>query len=196
MTLETVIATELHPSGLAQVLLSHLITNEKKLNLEDSVIYYGFPVFKDFNEQTIKTNFLLVSKKLGVVLLSTASKNLIEEEQKSLDDTYSQVQSLLLKSTILRTLNGRKSRNLVFELDAKVFTDDSSIEDDDIINSIPQLEEYLIDKDEQLDDQHFNEIRSILEGSKSLHKINKRKKIIDDDKNKLNILINLEDEII
>ena len=54
MTLETVIATELHPSGLAQVLLSHLIDNEKKLNLENSVIYYGFPVFKDFNEQTIK----------------------------------------------------------------------------------------------------------------------------------------------
>ena len=84
MTLETVIATELHPSGLAQVLLSHLIDNEKKLNLENSVIYYGFPVFKDFNEQTIKTNFLLVSKKLGVVLLSTASKSLIEEEQKQL----------------------------------------------------------------------------------------------------------------
>ncbi len=196
MTLETVIATELHPSGLALVLLSHLIDNEKKLNLENSVIYYGFPVFKDFNEQTIKTNFLLVSKKLGVVLLSTASKSLIEEEQKSLDDTYSQVQSLLLKSTILRTLNGKKSRNLVFEVDAKIFTDDLNIDDDDIINSIPQLEEYLIEKNEQLEDQHFNEIRSILEGSKSLHKINKRKKIIDDDKNKLNILINLEDEII
>ena len=158
MTLETVIATELHPSGLAQVLLSHLIDNEKKLNLENSVIYYGFPVFKDFNEQTIKTNFLLVSKKLGVVLLSTASKSLIEEEQKSLDDTYSQVQSLLLKSTILRTLNGKKSRNLVFEVDAKIFTDDLNIDDDDIINSIPQLEEYLIEKNEQLEDQHFNEM--------------------------------------
>ena len=36
MTLETVIATELHPSGLAQVLLSHLIDNEK------NKILYGF----------------------------------------------------------------------------------------------------------------------------------------------------------
>ena len=39
MTLETVIATELHPSGLAQVLLSHLIDNEKKLNLGRVINY-------------------------------------------------------------------------------------------------------------------------------------------------------------
>lgn len=51
-------------------------------------------------------------------------------------------------------------------------------------------------RDEKLTDEYIYEIRSILEGAKALSKPTKRKSITDNDNNKVNILIKLEDEII
>ena len=84
MAIETIIATELNPSGLDNLLIDHLNSYDKELGVDDGVLYYGFPVFKNYEEQIIKTNFLLVSKKVGVVLFSTATENNIEDKLEAL----------------------------------------------------------------------------------------------------------------
>lgn len=89
MTLESVIATNKPPMGLDNNLIDHLNAYDKEIGITDGVIYYGFPIFKNYEEQVVKTNFLLVSKKIGVVLFSTATSSNIDEKLNSLNETYS-----------------------------------------------------------------------------------------------------------
>lgn len=191
MTIETIIATELEPYGLDNQLIDHLNAYDSEIGIQDGILYFGYPVFKGYEDNTIKTNFLLISKKVGVILFATASENFIEEKLESLNDTYSHVNSLLIKSSILR-----KKKNLFFEIETKIFSPSSSHNDTDVISSIQDLNDFLLNQKEELTEEQINEIRSILEGAKALSKPTQRKSIIEDNKNKLNILIKLEDEII
>lgn len=197
MTLESVIATNKAPMGLDANLLDYLNAYDKEIGITDGVIYYGFPIFKNYEEQVVKTNFLLVSKKVGVVLFSTSTSNNIEEKLDSLNETYSQVSSLLIKSNILKTKDGKLQRALVFDMGAKLYSQESSdFEDPDIINNLQNINNFLSERNEDITDEHIYEIRSILEGAKALAKPTKRKSVTDNVKNKLNALIKLEDEII
>lgn len=198
MTLENVIATNKSPAGLDDVLIDHLNAYDREIGIADGVIYYGFPIFKNYEEQVVKTNFLLVSKKVGVVLFSTATANTIDEKLESLNDTYNHVSSLLIKSNLLRTKNGRVQRNLVFDMDAKLYAEDPADfkDDENIISNLTDITKFLSDRDEALTDEHIFEIRSILEGAKALSKPTKRKSVVENPDNKVNILIKLEDEII
>lgn len=198
MTLENVIATNQAPAGLDNNLIDHLNAYDGEIGITDGVIYYGFPIFKNYEEQVVKTNFLLVSKKVGVVLFSTATPNTIEEKLESLNDTYNHVSSLLIKSTLLRTKNGKVQRNLVFDMDAKLYAQEPSdfADDDSVLTNLPEISSFLSERDEKLTDEYIYEIRSILEGAKALSKPTKRKSVTDNDNNKVNILIKLEDEII
>ena len=195
MAIETIIATELNPSGLDNLLIDHLNSYDKELGVDDGVLYYGFPVFKNYEEQIIKTNFLLVSKKVGVVLFSTATDNNIQEKLEALEETFSHVNSMLVKSAILRTRNGKKGRSLVFEIEAQVVCDGYSGELE-ALTSLEELIEFIQNRNEDLSEEHLDEVRSILEGAKALSKPSKRTAIVEDIQNKLNILIRLEDEII
>nr|WP_257225450.1 ATP-binding domain-containing protein [Acinetobacter sp. YH12072] len=137
----------------------------------------------------------MVSKKIGVLLLSTSTDHQIEEKYEALEETFSHVDSMLVKSATLRTRNGKKGRKLVFEIDAQVLCEGYS-GSQDVLNSLENLSDFIKEKNEELTDEHLNEIRSILEGAKALSKPSKRTAIVEDEKNKLNILIKLEDEII
>ncbi len=191
MAIETIVATELEPHGLDSQLIDHLNAYDSEIGIQDGILYYGYPVFKGYEDNTVKTNFLLISKKVGVVLFATASENYIESKLESLNETYSHVNSLLIKSSILR-----KKKNLSFDIETKIFSPSSIFEDEDIISSIKDLNNFLIDQDVELTQDQIDEIRSILEGAKALSKPTQRKSIVEDHNNKLNILIKLEDEII
>jgi hypothetical protein len=98
VTIETIIATELEPHGLDNQLIDHLNAYDSEIGIQDGILYYGYPVFKGYEDNTVKTNFLLISRKVGVVLFATASEKFIENKFESLNDTYSHVNSLLIKS--------------------------------------------------------------------------------------------------
>lgn len=191
MTIETIIATELEPHGLDDQLIDHLNAYDKEIGIQDGILYYGYPVFKGYEENTVKTNFLLISKKVGVVLLATSSENYIDQNFESLNEAYSHVNSLLIKSSILR-----KRKKLIFEVETKLFSPSSKIEDEDLIASLQGITDFLSEKNEDLTEEQVDEIRSVIEGAKALSKPTQRRSINEDDKNKLNILIKLEDEII
>ncbi|MCZ1177667.1 DEAD/DEAH box helicase [Acinetobacter pittii] len=191
MAIETIIATELEPHGLDNQLIDHLNAYDSEIGIQDGILYYGYPVFKGYEDNTVKTNFLLISKKVGVVLFATASEKFIDDKFESLNDTYSHVNSLLIKSSILR-----KRKNLSFDIETKLFSPASTKDDEDLLSSIQDLNNFLIEQDVDLTQEQIDEIRSILEGAKALSKPTQRKSLVEDKENKLNILIKLEDEII
>lgn len=147
MTLENVIATNQAPAGLDNNLIDHLNAYDGEIGITDGVIYYGFPIFKNYEEQVVKTNFLLVSKSWSCTF-STATSNTIEEKLESLNDTYNHVSSLLIKSTLLRTKNGKVQRNLVFDMDAKLYAQEPSdfADDDSVITNLPEVSSFLSER--------------------------------------------------
>ncbi|ENU90995.1 hypothetical protein F971_03463 [Acinetobacter vivianii] len=130
-----------------------------------------------------------------MLLLSTSTASKIDEKNEALEETFSHVDSMLVKSSILRTRDGRKGRKLVFEIDAQVICEGYT-GNANVLKSLEDLSDFIKNKNENLSDEHINEIRSILEGAKALSKPSKRTAIVENEKNKLNILIKLEDEII
>ena len=89
-----------------------------------------------------------------------------------------------IKSSILR-----KKKNLSFEIETKLFSPSSKFDDDDLISSIQDLNNFLIEQDADLTQEQIDEIRSILEGAKALSKPTQRKSIVEDKSNKLRHII-------
>ncbi|MBB1335729.1 MULTISPECIES: hypothetical protein [unclassified Pseudoalteromonas] len=71
--MEKIIATEIEPQGIDNELLSFLESNKDSLNIEDAILYYGFPVFKDYEDHSVKSKIALLSKNHGIVLISTTT---------------------------------------------------------------------------------------------------------------------------
>lgn len=98
------------------------------------------------------------------------------------------------KSKVLR----KSKKDLHLDIHCIVFGDDidDSFENE-TISSLKELSDFFnkIKSTEPIQTHIIDEARSIIEGAKALSKQNKRNKISDDPKTKLNILIDLEKEI-
>ncbi|WMN15455.1 ATP-binding domain-containing protein [Pseudomonas piscis] len=196
--MEKIIATEVPPNGLDNEVLTYLLDNSNRFSLDDSVVYYGFPVFKDYEDSSFKSNFLILSKNYGLILLQTSSGRTIDDDDENLSHVFSYLEAAIKKSKILRV--GKKS--LALPIESCLFCAGLARVDDlenELVGSIEGFEEFfegvLLGAGEELSSEILDEARSIIEGSKALSKPSKRTKISDDPSTKLNILIELEKEI-
>lgn len=197
--LEKIIATEISPQGIDSDILTYLEENQKDLSLEGAVIYYGFPVFKDYEEHPVKSKFAILSKVHGLILLYTTHKHDVVASDENLSQLYSHVESSFKKSKLIRLSKSK----LAIELNSFLFCSGSDQDDDldyenEVLVSLGEIKSKLIEcaNDEEISEEIFNEGRSIVEGAKALTKVSKRTRISDDPKTKLNILIELEKEIL
>lgn len=198
-TLEKIIATELPPNGIESQIFTYLEDNLEDLNLENSIIYYGFPVFKDYEDSSVKSKFCILSKSHGLIILNTASINEIADDDENLEQLYSFIESALKKSKIIR-INKKK---LAINLESALYIEnlpDGIIKDNlenNIVSSLRGIK-LLLDKiktEPEIQDNIFDEVRSIIEGSKALSRASKRIKVSEDPSTKLNVLIALEKEV-
>ena len=99
------------------------------------------------------------------------------------------------KSKILRI----SKKKLAVELESYLYcSNDNDFDgDSEVLSSLKGIDEAFsdIEVDNQISEENFNEVRSILEGAKALSRPSKRTKISEDPSTKLNILISLENEI-
>lgn len=194
--MERIIATEVPPDGMDEEIMSYLFDNAHRLNLGDAVLYYGFPVFKDYEEITVKSKFLVVSPMHGAVLLHTTSIDEVVHEDVRVSQVFSYIDASARKSKLLRM----NKKELKIHLDSALFCFDE-IDDDELDSTvITSLEGFYAFFEElllpsALEDELLKEFRSIIEGSKALSGGTKRAKISDDPSTKSNILIKLENEI-
>jgi len=168
-----------HPS--AKNLISLLTENEKKLGLEDAKIYYRFPLYLDGN--ILKNpDVMIISKKYGVIIFKslecserTLNLDILNESKENLEQLHSIIYSKLIKSKILRS--GPVKLNI--ELNTIIYLSDSESNLDEIvpglfsvkvINNNSSLEEEFnrIKLNTPLENSIFDEIVSIIEGSKNL----------------------------
>ncbi|MBE8555183.1 DEAD/DEAH box helicase [Vibrio cyclitrophicus] len=193
--MEKIIATEIEPKGLDSEILTYIEDNRQKLKLEESILYYGFPVFKDYEDQSVKSKIVVLSKMHGIVLLSTSSISDLEANDDNLSQVFNFIEAAIKKSKILRI----SKKKLAVELESYLYCSQEIDFDGDseVLCSLKGIDEAFneIEVESQISDEHFNEVRSILEGAKALSRPSKRTKISEDPSTKLNILISLENEI-
>lgn len=196
--MENIIASEIQPNGIDEEIINHLDSNKDTLSLAEAIIYYGFPVFRDYEGKPVKTKFLILSKSHGIILLQTSSKFDLEDDDENLSQAFSFVEAALKKSKKIRI----NKRELALNIDGYIFSIENEPEteellESEVLTSLESIDSVFLENklDETISDFIFEEARAIIEGSKALSKGTKRTRRSEDPKSKLNILINLEREI-
>jgi len=134
---------------LALELIDFLEANESTLSLEESEIYYSYPLYRDFEGDLIRTHVLIVSKNHGVIVVgiskateTSSDKNLIEADR-NLGDAFNQIYSRLIKNKNLK----RGKRELLFSTETFLYApliNDYEVElESDVINNTHQLTQYF-----------------------------------------------------
>lgn len=195
--MEKIIATEL-PTGIDSEILNYLEAQQTHLDLEGAIIYYGFPVFKDYEEATLKSKIAILSKRHGLILIYTSNPHDTQHDDEILTQLFSFVEPNLKKSKILRLTRTSLALNIQCILFVHNGAAPTKYEtENDVLVSLEGLATFLntSKSDVDLSGEVFDEARSIIEGSKALTKASKRIKVDEDPSTKLNILIELEKEI-
>lgn len=182
----------------ARGVIDYLVQNSIALKLTNSILYYDFPVFRDYEEALYRPSLLLLDKKKGIVLIRICGTEIeIPHEDELLGELHS-----LLNAKLLNSKRLRKSRTSL-KLDIRSFlyipsgsaTDEVEVENV-VISSYEGLGSALAEIDnENCDDDDIAEIRSVIEGLKALAKSGSRDVSDKDLKPKALIIRKLEDEI-
>ena len=189
--MDKLIVSSNEPRGLEKSILDYIEETSDLLKLNDAILYYGFPVFNNYDGISFSPSFCIVSKYHGVVLFNVVKDDSLKDDE-FLSDAYSHIESAFKKSKILR-----EKKNLLFSLASYLYTNDDGDFDNDVISSFQDVITVFneLKEDEPLDDFLINEIRSILEGAKSLNRIARKEILTEDSDNKNNILLKIEKEI-
>lgn len=174
----------------AKLLLEHLVERQTEFGLSDSVVFYNFPLFRE-EERLLVAELVLISPLHGVLLISTAPLG-IEASLDRLEGAYSQIFSRLVKYPRLRA--GRAK--LAIGLDAFVWLPEGTRSDqvkvgtdefDALLNSIRG--------DQPIATETFEELLSVLDGSKALIRAKERKIESFPPKARIATIARIEEEI-
>ena len=176
----------------AEIFLKLLSSQEKELILEDSEVYYDYPIYSEENSLE-KSGFLIVSKKFGILMIKcldyserTLSQEILEKIIENFEQSYSFLFSKLIKNKKLRInvnnlkmpfkpfiyLKSSGDQKLKYNWnDLKIFEDIGGFKKD--------IEEIKLEID--LDDGIIENIISTIEGSSAL--INKSNRPIENNNN-------------
>ncbi|WP_281994780.1 DEAD/DEAH box helicase [Ruegeria faecimaris] len=186
-------------------LVEYLQANEAQLSLEQSILYYDFPSYADYDASTFRPDVLIFSPSLGFVAVRFLDSSLfqrssegLEELDAALDDFVGNLHSRLVKSRLLR--KGRTDtivqiNSAILHLDAKETFDTEDVESA-VCNTLPAfgdfLKSLLVDP---LEKNQAEEVRSVVEGAKALSRTAKRKVSDSDAQPLAKILSDVEGEI-
>ncbi|MDR2297830.1 MAG: ATP-binding domain-containing protein [Comamonas sp.] len=169
-----------------KMLIDFLVEKENDLNLSSAVVFHNFPLFRE-DERLLVAELVVVSPWHGVLLIST-----VKNDSDRLEGAFSQIFSRLVKYPRLRA--GRAQ--LKFNLDAFVWLPEGDRSDEVKVGNT-ELSEYFKStiSNNELDSDIFNEILSVLDGSKALIRAKDRKTDGFEKNSKISIIAKLEEEI-
>ncbi|MDQ2139857.1 ATP-binding domain-containing protein [Alcaligenaceae bacterium B3P038] len=174
----------------ARMILEHLIANQRDLALDTCTIFYNFPLFRE-DDHLLVAELVIASPVHGVTLISTAPGGRSKAEDR-LEGAFSQIFARLVKYPRLRT--GRAQ--LSFELEAFVWVPEGHRADGTKVG-LPELSEFFAANSESapMPDTVFQEILSVLDGSKALIKPRERDIADFPEQSRINTIAQLEEEI-
>lgn len=189
--------TSIIASTPTREILSHLEENQNELNLIEAIVFHNFPLFRE-EEQLLYADIVLVSRNHGALLISTHSSNNSKTEitkiQESLEGSFNQVFSRLVKYPKLRKGRG----TLSFEIDAQLWTAEKSQNTPtETIVGFKALDDYIQSKfrTTPIEANTYAELTSALDGSKALIRAKERNSEGFGEKAKISLIKNLEEEI-
>lgn len=174
----------------AKLLLDHLLAQQAALDLSEAVIFYNFPLFRE-EERLLVAELALISPRHGVLLISTAPAG-VDASLERLEGAYSQIFSRLVKYPRLRA--GRAK--LGVGLDAFVWLPEGT-KSDDVKIGTADFDEYLtaVRSEAPMPGEVFEELLSVLDGSKALIRAKERKVDNFPAKSRIVTIARLEEEI-
>lgn len=184
--------------------VKELKANEAFLKIENSYLYYDFPVYKDFDGELIIAKLLLVSENQGVTLFRVTdiiNENELASELNIYSEDLLNLYSVLY-SRFLRNSDLRKSKNeLLFPINLIIYAPnikkEIKFENQNgivLVFNIAQLESHFdIFLDSRINSIIFQELISTIEGAKGIRKITLREKATTNSKGA--IVNSLEKEI-
>lgn len=95
--------------------------NNEKIDLNNAVVYYEYPIYMDIEDQALSPKILLISPNAGVLVLNCSPVSSVDDVS-ILDEETSQIENYLfskfIKSKILR---GKNKRDLSFVLQSALY---------------------------------------------------------------------------
>lgn len=195
---KVVSSARLKSDPIARQLIDYFANNAPAMGLGDCIIYYDFPLFRDYEESLYQPTLLVIDRNKGVISIRVVSTEFdIQYEDSKLGELHSILFSKLLSSRRLR--QSRSSLNV--ELNSILYLPPGSaptqIESENIvISSTEGLSKELTKlTNNPMGDDAFSEIRSIIEGVKALTKVTTRDVPADGSKPKALVMKKLDEEI-
>ena len=208
MPLDILVTTDrINKDPLGRDFINYLQSNSNAYGLDESVLYYDFPTYSDYETVTHKPDALLLSQRHGVIAIRLLDAqlaernigNIVNETDESLGQFCSILIGRLLKSRVLRLHRAMLTIRvtpviLCLTKNAKRIFNESESE---IAGSFKAFEEILLGLDtaHPMSAEQFSEARSVVEGAKALNRPTKRM-VGDASAHKAaNALVRLESEI-
>ncbi len=166
---------------IANELINLFQEKSNELNIRNSVLYYNYPYFRDYEDQLIEPNILLISK-YGIYIIWVIDDVRIDNTtQVEINEKIEQlVVTLQSKLMINRVLRRFKKKTFDYVIDPIIYApllSEDFVSEYRIINNDNSVIEYLkgqIEKIAEYDEQEYQELRATIEGSKSIIKKKKR----------------------
>lgn len=194
---------EYYSDEATKTLLEYLDSQQALFELNDSSIYYNFPMFKELDQDLQYPSLCIVSKKHGVILVLTddiLEREINEQYLNNLDEKLSQLYSSI-HSKFFKVKALKKNReSLKFPINTFIYLPNCNRHDieleNEIINSLEGVRVFLSNAylNETLSDELVKNILSIIDGATGIVKPAERLAEIDNE-NKGKVLVELEKEI-
>ena len=189
-------------------LVDYLKNKSEILGLNEATLYYKFPALREFDEELLHPDFLIVSPNHGIIIIQKdeitsrlATEDFFDEIYEKTDSVYSILLSKLIKISNLRKKRTRNELKIPIYTIVYLpnYTDTISEVDEDnnfwtnnlnkidqIISSLPTI---------AISPAEIGDIFSVIDGTRGMPRPNKREIKKEDEETKGGILSNLELQI-
>lgn len=197
--MEKVVSTpRLKSDPIARQLIDYLSANAAQLGLGDAILYYDFPLFRDYEDSLYQPTLLLLDANKGVVSIRVAGTQFdIANEDDKLSELHSILFAKLLTSRKLRKSRSELKVSITSVLFLPPGSDPATVNSENTVASSTEgLRHALADiNPPQMDFDSIREVRSVIEGVKALTRTAAREVPLDGSKPKAAVLKKLEEEI-
>ncbi|RQP36506.1 DEAD/DEAH box helicase [Burkholderia ubonensis] len=195
---KVVSSARLKNDPVGRLLIDDLQAHAAELQLERAILYYDFPLFRDYEEELFQPAVFVLHPEKGAIVVSMPDTAFdVDKSDAMLDEFHSLLYSKLLASKRLRSGRNALKLNITTILYLPQGVDASERESENVIvSSFEGVKGAIADAQrDALTEAEFLEARSVIEGVKALSKSGSREAVVDESKPKAMVLRALEDEI-
>lgn len=195
---KVVSSARLKNDPVGRLLIDDLQAHAAELQLERAILYYDFPLFRDYEEELFQPAVFILHPEKGAIVVSMPDTAFdVDKSDAMLDEFHSLLYSKLLASKRLRSGRNALKLNITTILYLPQGVDVGARESENVIvSSFEGVRSAIADAQrDALTETEFLEARSVIEGVKALSKSGSREATVDESKPKAMVLRALEDEI-